>query len=102
MRRKTIFKLTAAALLAGITTAGALAQTAAWPQKPIRIIIPSPAGAAPDLIARIIGDKLNRALGQPVLMENRPGAGGIVAMNALKASANDGYTIAPGAGASNV
>ncbi len=94
MGRKTIFKLTAAALLAGVTTAGALAQTAAWPQKPIRIIIPSPAGAAPDLIARIIGDKLNRALGQPVLMENRPGAGGIVAMNALKASANDGYTIA--------
>ncbi|MES1977136.1 MAG: tripartite tricarboxylate transporter substrate binding protein [Pseudomonadota bacterium] len=94
MNRQTFFKLTATALLAGMTVAGALAQTAAWPQKAIRILVPAPAGSAPDLTARIIGDKLNRALGQAVVIENRPGAGGIVAMNALKASPNDGYTIA--------
>lgn len=95
MKRKTFFKLTAAALLAGLTTAGALAQAQAWPTKgPIRLIVPTPAGAAPDLAARIVGDKLSRALGQAVVIENRPGAGGIVAMNALKAAPNDGYTIA--------
>ena len=65
-----------------------------WPQKNIRLIVPAPAGSAPDLAARLIADKLSRTLGQPVLIDNRPGAGGIIAMNALKAAAPDGYTLA--------
>ncbi|MDB5963583.1 MAG: hypothetical protein JWQ72_83 [Polaromonas sp.] len=93
MTTAPFLKLAVAALIAG-SAALAQAQTAAWPQKPIRLLVPAPAGAAPDLIARIVGDKLNRALGQPVLIDNRPGAGGIVAMNQLKSAPPDGYTIA--------
>lgn len=94
MKRKTFFKLTAAALLAGLTFAGAFAQNAAWPQKQIRLLVAAPAGSAPDLIARIMGDKLSKQLGQVVIVDNRPGAGGIVAMNLLKTAAPDGYTLA--------
>lgn len=94
MKRKTFFKIGAAALLAGLTAAGALAQTAAWPQKQIRLLVAAPAGSAPDLIARIIGDKLSKQLGQPLIVDNRPGAGGIVAMGMLKSAPPDGYTLA--------
>lgn len=94
MKRKTFFKLTATALLAGLTFAGALAQTAAWPQKQIRLLVAAPAGSAPDLIARIIGDKLSKQLGQPLVVDNRPGAGGIIAMGILKTATPDGYTLA--------
>ncbi|MGH6624986.1 MAG: Bug family tripartite tricarboxylate transporter substrate binding protein [Burkholderiaceae bacterium] len=55
--------------------------------------MPSTPGSAPDLIARIVGDKLNRALGQPVIIENRPGAGGLINMNQLKQAPADGYTL---------
>ena len=65
-----------------------------WPAKPIRLLVAAPAGSAPDLIARIMGDKLSRQLGQSVLIDNRPGAGGIITMNVLKAAPPDGYTLA--------
>ena len=94
MKRKTFFKLTATALLAGLSFAGALAQTAAWPQKQILLLVAAPAGSAPDLIARIIGDKLSKQLNQAVIVDNRPGAGGIIAMGMLKTAAPDGYTLA--------
>jgi tripartite-type tricarboxylate transporter receptor subunit TctC len=94
MQLRSLLKLTLAAMLAGTVALGASAQTAAWPQKPIRLLVAAPAGSAPDLIARIIGDKLARQLGQSVLVDNRPGAGGIVAMNLLKTAAPDGYTLA--------
>ena len=75
----------------GLLTVGVMAQ--AWPTKSIRLIVPAPPGSAPDIAARIIGDKLTKALGQSVVIDNRPGAGGIVAMNLLKAAPNDGYTM---------
>ncbi|MDT7521815.1 tripartite tricarboxylate transporter substrate binding protein [Rhodoferax sp. TBRC 17198] len=81
--------IAAACLLAG--AAGAFAQN--WPAKPIRMIVPAQAGAAPDVVARLIGDRLSTALGQGVVVDNRPGAGGIPGMSALARSANDGYTI---------
>ncbi|MES1979162.1 MAG: tripartite tricarboxylate transporter substrate binding protein [Pseudomonadota bacterium] len=84
----------AVAALMGATLASAHAQSGAYPQKPVRIFVAAPAGSAPDLIARILSEKLASQLGQPVIIENRPGANGIVAMNALKAAAPDGYTIA--------
>jgi tripartite-type tricarboxylate transporter receptor subunit TctC len=83
-------------LLATCLGAAALcswSQTGAWPQKSIRLIVPAPAGSAPDLAARIIGDKLTASLGQSIVVDNKPGAGGIVAMNLLKAAPADGYTI---------
>lgn len=79
--------------LLGAAAISSWAQTGAWPQKSIRLIVPAPAGSAPDLVARIIGDKLNATLGQTVVVDNKPGAGGIVAMNLLKAAPADGYTI---------
>ena len=78
-------------LTLGLVAAQAMAQ--AWPTKSIRLIVPAPAGSAPDIAARIVGDKLSKTLGQQVLIDNRPGAGGIVAMNLLKAAPNDGYTM---------
>ncbi len=76
-------------LMLGSTTA--MAQ--AWPHKPVRMIVPVGAGSAPDVIARIVGDKLAAAWGQGVVVDNRPGAGGIPGMSALARSAPDGYAI---------
>jgi tripartite-type tricarboxylate transporter receptor subunit TctC len=81
------FALAAFALPAG----GALAQT--YPTKPIRIVVPFVAGGAVDTLARIMGAKLSEQLGQPVIVENRPGAGGNVAADAVAKSPPDGYTI---------
>jgi len=85
-----------AALAFGLLGASthAAAQAGAWPQKPLRLLVAAPAGSAPDLIARIISDKLGKSLGQPVVVDNKPGAGGIIAMNQLKAAPADGYTLA--------
>lgn len=76
-------------LMLGSTTA--MAQ--AWPSKPVRMIVPVGAGSAPDVIARIVGEKLAAAWGQGVVVDNRPGAGGIPGMSALARSAPDGYAI---------
>src|SRR5688572_18556881 len=94
MRLNPIARLAGAALLAASTALTAFAQSAPWPAKPVRLLVAAPAGSAPDLIARIISDKLARQLGQPVVIDNKPGAGGIVAMNALKSAQPDGYTLA--------
>lgn len=64
-----------------------------WPAKPVRLIVPAGAGAAPDVIARLLAERLGQAWGQGVTVENRPGAGGIPGMSALARSANDGYTL---------
>jgi tripartite-type tricarboxylate transporter receptor subunit TctC len=85
------------ALLAGCAAWMALgplqALAQAWPSKPVRMIVPAAAGAAPDVVARFLGDRLGAGLGQAVVVENRPGAGGIPGMSALARSANDGYSI---------
>lgn len=65
---------------------------AQWPVKPVRLISPYPPGGQTDIISRYLADKLQPALGQPVLVENRAGANGIVGIEAAKNSAPDGYT----------
>ena len=67
---------------------GALIGGAAWGQEPIEIIVPAGAGSAPDIIARIVGDELNTRLKRPVVVNNRPGAGGIIAVMAAKSASN--------------
>ena len=64
-----------------------------WPARPIRILVPFSAGAAADLNARVIAPRLSERLGTPVLIENRPGAAGIIAMDAAARAAADGYTL---------
>ena len=92
---KPLFQRILIAAATGLLALSAQAQTTpAWPQKTIKLFVGTPPGSAPDLIARILGDKLSRGLGQPVVIENKPGAGGIVAVGQLRAAAPDGYTIA--------
>ena len=85
----------AAALLAG--PAGAQS----YPAKPIRFIVPYAAGGTTDLVARLVGDRMKATLGQPVVIENRPGAGGNVGMAEVAKAEPDGYTIGFGAISTN-
>jgi len=78
--------------LGGLTTAG-LCAAADFPIKPVKSILGSAAGSVPDVSTRQIAEGLAALLGQPVVVENRPSAGGIVALEALKISAPDGYTL---------
>ncbi|WP_205630000.1 tripartite tricarboxylate transporter substrate binding protein [Curvibacter sp. PAE-UM] len=74
-------------------TVGAQAQqAAAWPTKPLKIMVGFPAGTSPDLVARTLAEPLSKALGQPVIVENKPGAGGNIAAD-MVAKATDGHTI---------
>ena len=71
----------------------ALPAFAAWPEKPIRIIVTFPAGGASDIVARVMAEQLATKLGQGVVVDNRPGAGGSVGGLAVQQSAPDGYTL---------
>lgn len=87
----TMRKLLAASLAAlALAATGALAQT--WPGKPIRVIVAGGAGGTADLLARLLGERLTAALGQPFVYENRTGAGGMLAAEAVARAAPDGYT----------
>ncbi|MGB3879946.1 MAG: tripartite tricarboxylate transporter substrate binding protein [Diaphorobacter nitroreducens] len=79
---------------AGLLPAAAMAQPdAQWPSKPIKWVVPFPPGGAMDVIARTLGEKAGRTLGQPFVIENRPGAGGNIGADAVAKSPADGYTI---------
>ena len=79
--------------LGSVTAAFAQPADAPWPQKPIRMIVPLPAGSAVDIVARLVGQKLGERIGQPLIMENRAGASGALATEAVAKAAPDGYTL---------
>jgi tripartite-type tricarboxylate transporter receptor subunit TctC len=94
----TTTKRQALAWLAGSAALAALPAhsqntTSAWPTRPVRWVVPFPPGGAMDVIARTLSDRAARALGQPFVVENRPGAGGNIGAEAVAKSPADGYTI---------
>ncbi len=93
------FKPLKAALTLCVTallSSAAFSQSAAWPQKAIRIIIPAAAGSAPDIMTRMVALELQKRLGQAVVAENKPGAGGALGSDIVAKAAPDGYTLVMG------
>ncbi len=89
-------RLALAVTAACLTMAGITAEAQPYPSKPIRIIVPLGAGGATDVVARVVAVKLGERIGQSVLIENRPGAEGIIGLEAAAKSAPDGYTLVLG------
>jgi tripartite-type tricarboxylate transporter receptor subunit TctC len=88
---RQLTRIAALALALG-TASGALAQ-GAYPTKPVKIVVPYSAGGPADIYARFVGDRLQKATGQPFVIENRPGAGAIIGTDAVAKSTPDGYTL---------
>lgn len=87
-------RLFATALVATATFCHGIAQAQdAFPSRPIRLLVPQSAGSGGDVVARILGEKLSQDLRQPIVVDNRPGANGIVAMSAAAKAPPDGYTV---------
>ena len=88
-------------VLQGITLAAAVASSAAmaqaWPTKPISLVVPFAAGGTTDVLARALGERLSRALGQPVIIESKPGAGATIGADYVAKAKPDGYTLLVGA-----
>jgi tripartite-type tricarboxylate transporter receptor subunit TctC len=94
VRRRALRALALAAFGATAALGAATAQAqAAWPGKPIRLIVGFAPGGAVDIVARAVGQQISQALGQPVIVENKPGAGTNIAMRQLIDSPADGYTL---------
>lgn len=96
LHRRQLLALTAASAASAtlVTTRPAAAQ-AAWPTRPVKIVVPTGPGSSLDLIVRAMSDKLAARWGQPVVIENKPGAGGLLGMDAV-AKATDGHTLGIG------
>jgi len=88
---RTAVRWIIAALVAAVFAGGAAAQS--WPTKPVRVIVPFTAGSATDILARTFGQKLQEMWGQPVVIENRPGAGGTIGAGIVAHAPPDGYLL---------
>lgn len=91
MRHKAIFVVSVCAMIAAAAHAQPMQKN--YPTKPVRIVVPQSAGASTDLVARLTAQKLAEAFGQPVVVDNRPGAGSIVGTDLVAKATPDGYTL---------
>ena len=92
MRRREFLKLSAAGVAGGLVSTGASAQAAAWPSRPVKLVVPYAPGGASDIIARPWAEALSQELGQQFVVENRGGAGGMIGSEAVMKAAPDGTT----------
>ena len=84
------------AALAALVALAAPAQAADYPERPVMLVVAFPPGGPSDVLARIVGKKMEQLLGQPVVIENKPGAGGNIAADFVAHAAHDGYTLLMG------
>lgn len=90
--KRTLVVLACGGVLA-LAAGASAAQSGAWPNRPIRLIVPLPPGGSPDYLSRLLAERLQPALGQPIVVENRPGAAGNIAREFVARQPADGYTI---------
>jgi tripartite-type tricarboxylate transporter receptor subunit TctC len=88
------FLIASTMLPAALASMNRSAGAQSYPAKPIRLIVGGAAGSVPDTLARLVGDRLSSALGQPIIVENRPGAAGAIAITGMLSAEPDGYTLA--------
>ena len=100
MKLKQLIQVMATSLTLLTVAANVQAQT--YPSKTIKIIVPAPPGGAIDIIARVVGDKLSASMGQPVIIDNKPGASNNLGTDVLAKSPADGYTIGIVGGSHNI
>ena len=91
MQRRHFLQASAACSLASVAGLS-MAQPGAWPSKPVRIVVPFTPGGTTDMVARLIGVELSKQLGQPVIVENKPGAGTVIGVDYVVKQPADGYT----------
>src|SRR5690554_1169788 len=89
----SVLGLAATLMAAPFAAPLAAAQAADWPSRPIHMVVPFPPGSSPDTLARMIADPLAQKLGQPIVVENKPGAGGNIGTRQAAQAKPDGYTI---------
>jgi len=94
MRLHPLISAVFAAVVVFVSSSGVEAQS--WPDKPVRLIVPFPPGGSTDVVGRMIGDQLRQRLGQPIVVENRSGAGGTIGSDSAAKAAPDGYTLVIG------
>jgi tripartite-type tricarboxylate transporter receptor subunit TctC len=93
IRRRLVLAQLAVASTAFIAAPGVACAQVVFPSKPVRIVVPFGAGTSPDVISRLLGERLAKGLGQPVIIENKAGASTIIGAQAVAASPADGYTL---------
>ena len=89
------------AAAAGLALLPPAAEAQSYPSRPIRAIVPFAAGSATDIVARTFAAQMSKTLGQSIVIENRPGANGLIGADAVAKAANDGYTILVGTNSTN-
>ncbi|GJG93822.1 tripartite tricarboxylate transporter substrate binding protein [Cupriavidus pauculus] len=94
---RTVGRILGLTMFAAGVCGASTAMAQDWPAKPISLVVPFPSGGTTDILARTLGDQLSKALGQPVIVENRPGAGATVGADYVAKAKPDGYTLLMGA-----